>query len=1008
MPLSQGSILDSTGKALEHRNIDKLDGKELEKYIAGAPLDLSGFAGKNVSREADSPLDLSTKTRKNHADSTENRDMYPFHPGGYTAIREMQTMMPPNLASNSTYVGGSTMPEGQSTMTMEAMYRRRQVSPQIPESVHSISKMYKQTQQLGPPPAATATARQWPEQERRMMPPRPDSVRNTTAAGYMHSRNKLAASSDEQYYAMIKSIQQRQANDSRYIKPPVSMNVMPGHVSSGHTSNSGMAVRQKQEHMGTVIAQKQMLARSALQGTTDGTRRIYHTTHKPNYLEIPQRCSPDSTISAGHMLSTEHKGRLMQSQSHPYSNSPVVGLTQGNVYPSVQATVPQIPREYQKASYHNRPVPYQRSRERSIKAETLTSEMLYMKQQNRPMLPQSASFPLQSTKTLHETQMQRSLIRGTSGITPSQAKEVVESKKRLSMTSSEHANLERSRQFLAGHRGKETVIKSPIPHMISTKHSQSSIRHNDPRNLVSSTHASSIPTPPNGSSTPTQKNAQTSFSPIASCESFSAPSQPKSQSTSTVPAPKEIYPLAISIPLTSESAKTTDVTKDSKESRPRPFSKKHIIMSAINRDEGLKNILNSDTPKTNFSPSANTKISLLPHDSSPCCPESPKMPTLSPQQKLPLQNAGPSQQGSDPPTLDIASKQDSFVKIPAKKAYFQDKRPRLLSSLPRKNEPDSEDEDADDDLDKDQDTINHENSIVFPKRQAVHYKKIPIANVAPMVHGSVSSEKDVREDTTSSETPETSIIKTDSYVEGAKSPILDTLAPVDTVITVKTATLVERRNSSLFPPQKSIFTVEKTVKDNIAKIGSVDCNLDASSGPPPVSTEPSTEPATDVQRTDDHVTSEPRENSGSEQIQREPLQENNSLDHVGCDDLDPNVDLNYGDSFDQQTLVPSVEVKKLVVCKDTGETILHRAARLGHLDVVVYCLTTGSVHVSAKDNAGYTPLHESCVSGHIDIVRLLLTNGASVNCASQDGIRWVSVCVNIDISDRQMQNRITI
>ena len=25
------------------------------------------------------------------------------------------------------------------------------------------------------------------------------------------------------------------------------------------------------------------------------------------------------------------------------------------------------------------------------------------------------------------------------------------------------------------------------------------------------------------------------------------------------------------------------------------------------------------------------------------------------------------------------------------------------------------------------------------------------------------------------------------------------------------------------------------------------------------------------------------------------------------------------------------EIKKLVVCKDTGETILHRAARLGHL-----------------------------------------------------------------------------
>lgn len=29
------------------------------------------------------------------------------------------------------------------------------------------------------------------------------------------------------------------------------------------------------------------------------------------------------------------------------------------------------------------------------------------------------------------------------------------------------------------------------------------------------------------------------------------------------------------------------------------------------------------------------------------------------------------------------------------------------------------------------------------------------------------------------------------------------------------------------------------------------------------------------------------------------------------------------------------EIKKLVVCKDTGETMLHRAARLGHLVSIV-------------------------------------------------------------------------
>lgn len=58
-------------------------------------------------------------------------------------------------------------------------------------------------------------------------------------------------------------------------------------------------------------------------------------------------------------------------------------------------------------------------------------------------------------------------------------------------------------------------------------------------------------------------------------------------------------------------------------------------------------------------------------------------------------------------------------------------------------------------------------------------------------------------------------------------------------------------------------------------------------------------------------------------------------------------------------------------------------------DVVVYCLQSGDVDVNTKDNAGYTPLHECCVSGNREIARLLLSRGANVNCASQDGIRYL-------------------
>ncbi|XP_076096325.1 uncharacterized protein LOC143067152 [Mytilus galloprovincialis] len=95
--------------------------------------------------------------------------------------------------------------------------------------------------------------------------------------------------------------------------------------------------------------------------------------------------------------------------------------------------------------------------------------------------------------------------------------------------------------------------------------------------------------------------------------------------------------------------------------------------------------------------------------------------------------------------------------------------------------------------------------------------------------------------------------------------------------------------------------------------------------------------------------------------------------------------------------IPSLpEVKKLSVCKDTGETILHRAARMGHEDVALSYLQTGIVDVNVRDNAGYTPLHESCVSGNMVIARMLLSYGAMVNCASQDGIRPIHDAVDND------------
>lgn len=92
-------------------------------------------------------------------------------------------------------------------------------------------------------------------------------------------------------------------------------------------------------------------------------------------------------------------------------------------------------------------------------------------------------------------------------------------------------------------------------------------------------------------------------------------------------------------------------------------------------------------------------------------------------------------------------------------------------------------------------------------------------------------------------------------------------------------------------------------------------------------------------------------------------------------------------SVQSSPLTVPVEMKKLMVNKALGETILHKAARLGYPEVVVYCLETSCCNVNARDNAGYTPLHECCSRGHLDIARALLQYGADVNASAAGGIR---------------------
>lgn len=90
------------------------------------------------------------------------------------------------------------------------------------------------------------------------------------------------------------------------------------------------------------------------------------------------------------------------------------------------------------------------------------------------------------------------------------------------------------------------------------------------------------------------------------------------------------------------------------------------------------------------------------------------------------------------------------------------------------------------------------------------------------------------------------------------------------------------------------------------------------------------------------------------------------------------------------------EVRRLIVNKNAGETLLQRAARLGYQDVVQYCLEKDIREVNRRDNAGYTALHEASSRGWVQIVQMLLKNGADVNCSAQDGTRPIHDAVASD------------
>ncbi|XP_016967188.3 protein piccolo [Drosophila biarmipes] len=130
------------------------------------------------------------------------------------------------------------------------------------------------------------------------------------------------------------------------------------------------------------------------------------------------------------------------------------------------------------------------------------------------------------------------------------------------------------------------------------------------------------------------------------------------------------------------------------------------------------------------------------------------------------------------------------------------------------------------------------------------------------------------------------------------------------------------------------------------------------------------------------------QSQSSSQLTQHLLEHNQSAADERLDDTDSTI---AGSSH----LPPKVktandvcrEIQKWVLNKGVGQSTMHKAARQGLIDVVVYCLDHLNMNPDQKDNAGYTPLHEACTQGWLEIARILLQFGANHSEAAQSGIR---------------------
>ena len=80
------------------------------------------------------------------------------------------------------------------------------------------------------------------------------------------------------------------------------------------------------------------------------------------------------------------------------------------------------------------------------------------------------------------------------------------------------------------------------------------------------------------------------------------------------------------------------------------------------------------------------------------------------------------------------------------------------------------------------------------------------------------------------------------------------------------------------------------------------------------------------------------------------------------------------------------------LAEKTGDrsSVLHKAARVGQLDLVELLVVAGAT-VDKQDASGSSPLHYAAIRGHLAVVKVLVEAGARLRIWTNEGLRPLDV-----------------